>query len=162
MRSILGLLAGVLAAGPAFAGFGQWSVDIKDDPFDKKGRLVIAIMDSRETGVLIMCEQDSGKIILRRASMFPYDQASPPAEVVTVRLIVDEGEEHLGFGATTMLGTGNIGVDMEREADSARRLLTELREGKKALYLKIGEAEAEAFKLRGSTKVAEQALDYCF
>ncbi len=161
MRRLSLLIAGALCASQAAAGIMQWSVDVKEDPFDSKGKMTLTYMDSPNSGVLIFCEQDSGKITIRRASSFPYDQSSPPVSVVEMAIIVDKGESHLGFASTDMLGTGNIGFDMERTNDSARRLLDEMREGKSKMFMKLGEADPEEFSLRGSTKAAERALDFC-
>lgn len=156
------LVMGLAAASPALADFQRWSVVVEDDPFDGKGRLSINYMDSLKSGVIILCEQGSNKITVRRASMFPFDQSSPPASSVTMALIVDRGESHLGFASTGLLGTGNVGFDLVREGDSARRLLQEMKDGKSKLYIKLGEADPEQFSLRGSTKAAEKALGYCF
>lgn len=152
----------VTMSAAATASVLQWSVTVKEDPFDNKGKMTLTYIDSRDSGVLIMCEQGSGKITIRRATSFPYDQSAPPASVVQMAIIVDKGESHLGFASTDMLGTGNIGFDMERSDDSARRLLNEMRDGKSKMFMKIGEADPEQFSLRGSTKAAQQALEFCF
>lgn len=162
MRKMVLALAALLPATQAMAGLLQWSVTVKEDPFDNKGKMTLTYIDSRSSGVLIMCEQGSGTITIRRATSFPYDQSSPPTSVVQMAIIVDKGETHLGFAATDMLGTGNIGFDMERSDESARRFLNEMRDGKSKMFMKIGEADPEQFSLRGSTKAAQRALDFCF
>lgn len=162
MKKLLLALTMLLPATQAAAGVLQWSVTEKEDPFDNKGKMTLTYIDSRDSGVLIMCEQGSGKITIRRATSFPYDQSSPPASVVQMAIIVDKGESHLGFASTDMLGTGNIGFDMERSDESAQRLLNEMRDGKSKMFMKIGEADPEQFSLRGSTKAAQRALEFCF
>lgn len=155
-------LAVIVSAGQVEAGFGQWTIDVKDDPFDSKGKLFVSYMDSVNTGVVIMCDEDSEKLVIRWATPFQYDQAAPPSGPIPMGVIVDKFESHLGFASVQMLGTGNIGFDFERTSESARRFLQEMRDGTSKLYIKIGEADPQEFRLRGSTKAAERALDYCF
>lgn len=161
-KLVLAITVLLTTATAALASVLQWSVTVKEDPFDNKGKMTLTYIDSRDSGVLIMCEQGSSTITIRRATSFPYDQSSPPASVVQMAIIVDKGESHLGFASTDMLGTGNIGFDMERSDDSARRLLNEMRDGKSKMFMKIGEADPEEFSLRGSTKAADRALQFCF
>lgn len=161
MRKLIMSIAVALCASHAAAGILQWSVDVEEDPFDNEGKMTLTYMDSPNSGVLIFCEQDSGKITIRRASSFPYDQGSPPVSAIEMAIIIDKGESHMGFASTDMLGTGNIGFDMERTSESARRLLEELREGRSKMFMKLGEADPEQFSLKGSTKAAERALEFC-
>ncbi|WP_319517267.1 hypothetical protein [uncultured Martelella sp.] len=162
-RKNIALAAAVFVAATvnaAHADYLRWSVEIEEDPFDNKGRLIMNYYDSADQGLLLLCEQESDTVIFRVATTYPT------ADGVTDRpinfgIIVDKFESHLGFARAGVLGDDLVGIDFELNDESARRLLDEMKAGQNKIYIKLFDGDPIAAPLTGSTRAATQAIEYC-
>ena len=156
------VLTAVATTTSANAGFNRWSSNVEEDPFDEKGKLTLVNADSRNTGLLIMCEQGSDDITVRYASPFPYDQAAKPDPVSTFKLAFDTGQRHEAVAIVGLIGTGNMGFDAKFSDDEAKTILNSFASARSKIYIKINTNDPSAFTARGSTAAARKALSYCF
>lgn len=152
----------LVALDCANAEVGRWSAHVEDDPFDNKGKLMLNFQESWTSGLLVLCEEDEGAIVVRRASPYPYDQSSPPAETIPMGVIVDKGRRYGGLAVSQFLATGNIGFDLKLPNEDGRQFLNDLAAAKSKIYVKVGESDPDQFGSKGSTRAAQKALEYCY
>ena len=163
LKNIVAAALVAFSASGVSAGFNSWSVEVEDDPFDNKGRMVLMNSDSLKTGLLIICEQETDGIFVRWASPYPYDQSSPPPEIpYKFALAFDTGQRHDALAVAGRLGTGGIGFDAPFIGEEAKAILRSFAAARSKIFIRIGEADPVSFSARGSTNAANRALAYCF
>ncbi|MET3602192.1 hypothetical protein, partial [Martelella mangrovi] len=132
LQFVVVVCAVTLTASVANADFMRWSAVQEDDPFAESQRMVMGYRDSQASGVFILCDAASDKLLLRLALPLEVSAFNLPTYKFSEQVKVDDFETHLVFADDVMLGNGNIGFDAAFEGEGARRFLDELVKARKA------------------------------
>ncbi|WP_319520143.1 hypothetical protein [uncultured Martelella sp.] len=156
------IIAASLAASNAHADYLRWSAAPEDDPFARDRRMIMNYMDSQDSGLFIICEEQSDRITIRLALPLAADDYRLPTYDFLEQVQIDDFNSHIQYADDVTLANGNIGLDADIEGESARYLLDDLVEAQRSFYIKVTDiTETIRLPVTGSTAAANAMLNFC-
>lgn len=161
MRRLLASTAAVLmAAAPAMAGFGQWSVETEEDPFSGGKRVTVDYSSSIRSGVIIICDTSEAGLMVRAIPGYAFEPvlagATPEIEFAF------DGKRLLGqSGETGAVGDNLAASQTTLSKENSQAFVEAFAAAKKQIAIKDGISDRpHLLTARGSTK-AGAALVEC-